>query len=218
MAAVLEEMKGIRGLRRAETFSLLDMIDHCKSHTRDTYSHDDVYGQFCTLEAFVDCPPLEAYGYLADAYNLQEWTYSIRDLEPAGSHGLFVGNEKIAADTRIFVRVVANPEALTVDYHCAWDQGGHLWMVYLMRVVPAPLVLDRPGSVVLWTNCRHPFYDKNPFPTQSPPNRVGWVGDLWPLFHAGHEVELGNLKAILEHRHRRMAIPIAERAANGMGT
>ena len=26
---------------------------------------------------------------------------------------------------------MANPEALLVDYHCAWDQGKDLWMIYL---------------------------------------------------------------------------------------
>ena len=29
-----------------------------------------------------------------------------------------------------------------------------------------------------------------------------WVGDFWDLFYAGHTVEMNNLKAILEHRHR----------------
>ena len=60
------------------------------------------------------------------------------------------------------------PQARTVDYHCAWDQGKHLWMIYLMRVLDAQVVLDKPGSVVLWTNCRHPFYDKNPYPDAGP--------------------------------------------------
>ncbi len=74
-------------------------------------------------------------------------------------------------------------------------------MIYLMRVVPAQLVLNRPGSVVLWTNCRHPFYDNNPFPEQAPKDRKVWVGDLWPFFFAGHHVEMQNLKHILEYRH-----------------
>jgi hypothetical protein len=74
-------------------------------------------------------------------------------------------------------------------------------MIYLMRVVPAELVLDRPGCVVLWTNCRHPFYDHNPFPEKAPPDRKVWVGDMWPFFYAGHRIELENLKRILEYRH-----------------
>ena len=35
-------------------------------------------------------------------------------------------------------------------------------MIYLMRIVDAQLVFDKPGSVVLWTNCHHPFYDQQP--------------------------------------------------------
>ncbi len=113
-----------------------------------------------------------------------------------------MGTDRLNTDTAIYVRTVADPKAMTVDYHCAWDQPDHLWMIYLMRVVDAQLVLNRPGSVVLWTNCRHPFYDRNPFPDTVPPGREGWVGDLWHMFAAGHQVELDNLTAIAERRHR----------------
>lgn len=61
--------------------------------------------------------------------------------------------------------------------------------------------MNKPGSVILWTNCRHPFYDENPFPEKAPPNRKVWVGDMWPFFYAGHKIELENLKLILEYRH-----------------
>jgi len=67
---------------------------------------------------------------------------------------------------------------------------------------PAETVLKRPGSVVIWTNCRHPYYAKNPFPALAKDPKREWVGDWWPLFYAGHSLELSNLKAILEHRHR----------------
>ena len=90
---------------------------------------------------------------------------------------------------------------MTVDYHCAWDQGKHLWMIYLMRVVDAQVVFDKPGSVVLWTNCHHPFYDHNPYPETAPPERPVWVGDFWDMFGPGHLLELKNLKAIAEYRH-----------------
>ena len=99
---------------------------------------------------------------------------------------------------------------MTVDYHCAWDQADKLWMIYLMRVVPAEMVLNKPGSVVLWTNCHHPFYDKNPRPETAPKDRKVWVGDLWPFFYAGHDVEMENLKHILEHRHHN-GLPICPR-------
>lgn len=70
-----------------------------------------------------------------------------------------------------------------------------------MRVIPAQLVLNKPGSVVLWTNCHHPFYDQNPRPELAPDGRKVWVGDMWPFFYAGHDVEMKNLKAICEARH-----------------
>ena len=60
-----------------------------------------------------------------------------------------MATDKIGGATKIFTRVVSHPGAMTVDYHCAWDQGDKLWMIYLMRVIPAQLVLNKPGSVVL---------------------------------------------------------------------
>jgi hypothetical protein len=69
-------------------------------------------------------------------------------------------------------------------------------------MVPAELVLGIPGSVVIWTDCHHRHYDTNPYPALAGGRRE-WVGDWWPLFFAGHTLELENLKAILEYRHRR---------------
>ncbi|MFZ5479509.1 MAG: SRPBCC family protein [Myxococcota bacterium] len=174
----------------------------CAELTHAVYPHDEVYGRYCTLEEWIDCPPEEVWRYLADVRCLGEWTYSLRDLSEPDDEGTVVATDRVGGDTRIWCRAESNRAAGTVDYHCAWDQGRALWMVYLMRVVPAERVLARPGAVVLWTNCRHPFYDRNPFPEAAPPARKVWVGDLWPYFPAGHHVELQNLKHILEHRHR----------------
>jgi hypothetical protein len=198
----------VQGLRRVENFSVEAMKAHTMELTHAVYSHDDVYGQYCTLEEYIDCPPMQVFDYLADARTLAEWTYSLRDFKAPDANGVYESTDKIGGATKIFTRCVANHAAMTVDYHCAWDQPDTLWMIYLMRVVPAQLVLNRPGSVVLWTNCRHPNYDHNPFPERAPQDRKVWVGDLWPFFYAGHLVEMTNLKLILEHRHRQ-ALPAA---------
>lgn len=124
----------------------------------------------------------------------------MRDFKQLNEQGLFVGRDRIGENTDIYFKVVSNKEALTVDYHCAWDQGENLWMIYLNRIVPAELVLNKPGSVIFWQNCRHPNYFKNPYPEKAPKNRP-WVGQFWDFFYAGHTVELQNLKAILEYRH-----------------
>ena len=138
---------------------------------------------------------------MSNPHSLKEWSYSMRDFEEVDETGLLVGNDKIGTNTKIYFKAVSNKESLVVDYHCAWDQKDHLWMIYLNRIVTAQLVLNKPGSVVFWQNCHHPFYKKNPFPDTAPEKRP-WVGNFWDLFYAGHTVELDNLKRILEYRHQ----------------
>jgi hypothetical protein len=191
----------ITGLIRSETHDRNALGEEITELTHSVYPHDAVYGQYCTIHRHIECPPADVYAYLADPLALMEWTYSVRELRETEQAGLLVGVD--AQSTPIYVRTLTCAEARTVDYHCAWDQGKKLWMIYLLRVVPAELVLDRPGSVVTWTNCHHPYYDKNPFPELNRDPKRDWVGDWWPLFYAGHTLELNNLKAILEHRHRR---------------
>jgi hypothetical protein len=193
-------LAGIPGLVRCEEFDRQALGERITEMTHTVYPHDRVYGPYITIHAHIDCPPEKVFAYMADPYSLIEWTYSVRALRPTGEPGLLVGVD--SGDTPIYCRTVSHPEAMTVDYHCAWDQGRELWMVYLNRIVPAQAVLGRPGSVVIWTNCHHPYYDRNPFPSLCPDPKRAWVGEWWPLFYAGHTIELDNLKAILEHRHR----------------
>lgn len=201
----------IPGLIRCEQYSREALGELISELTHAVYPHERMFGRYCTIHEHIECPIEQVYAYMADPLNLEEWTYSVRRLRPAGRPGLLVGVD--AADTPIYVRTLAHAEAGTVDYHCAWDQGDALWMVYLNRLVPAPLVLNVPGTVVIWTNCHHPHYDENPFPALAPGRRE-WVGDWWPLFYAGHTLELANLKRILEHRRRHAT---QRAAASGSG-
>ena len=206
-------LAGIPNVRRIENFETSQMQELCMELTHAVYPHEEIYGQFCTLQKYVDCPPEEAFAYLRDPMNLAEWTYSMRGFEPTEDPNVLVSLDRIGESTRIYTRTVTNQDARTVDFHCAWDQSQDLWMIYLMRVVSAELVLDRPGSVILWSNCKHPYYDENPFPGTVPQGRSVWVGDLWPFFYAGHLVEMKNLKAILEHRHATRSGVAEEKAA-----
>jgi hypothetical protein len=210
----IQNIDRIANVRRFENFTKDEMQSFAMELTHAVYPHEEIYGKYCTIQEYIDCPPEEVFAYLADVYTLAEWTYSMRDFGAMGADGVVRSTDKIGGKTHIFTKCVANADAMTVDYHCAWDQGEKLWMIYLMRVIPAPLVLDKRGSVVLWTNCRHPFYDKNPFPALAPQDRKIWVGDLWPFFYAGHWVEMQNLKAILEHRHQH-GLPMNPRRAAG---
>jgi len=200
MTSIDARVSEIPGLVRCEEFDRDAMAERLTEMTHTVYAHDQVYGQFCTIHAHIDCPPADVFAYLSNPLSLMEWTYSLRKLRPTGSDGLLVGEDGVG--TPIYCRTVVNEQALTVDYHCAWDQGDELWMIYLNRVLPAELVLKQPGSVVVWTNCRHPYYENNPFPHLCRDAKRTWVGDLWPFFYAGHSIELQNLKIILEHRRR----------------
>lgn len=201
MSAEQSALADIPGLTRVETTGRDELMARCTEMTRAVYPHDQVHGRYCTVEEYIDCPPEQVYEYLSKGHHLEEWTYSVRDFSPAGRPGLWVGRDRLDEDTSIYCAVKAHPGPMTVDYHCAWDQGEELWMVYLMRVVPASLVLGMPGSVVTWTNCRHPYYDDNPRPELARRPDRPWVGDFWDMFHAGHTLEMANLKAILEYRH-----------------
>jgi len=192
-------LRDIPGLVRCEEFDREALGERITELTHTVYRHDEVYGTYCTIHGHIDCPPELVFRYMANPYSLLEWTYSVRALRPTAKPELLVGVD--AQDTPLYCRVESHPEALTVDYHCAWDQGDQLWMIYLNRLAPAERVLNRPGTVLIWTNCRHPYYAQNPFPALAPKARA-WVGDYWPFFPAGHGLELANLKAILEHRQR----------------
>ena len=206
----------IDGLIRIETSPKEKATPVIMEMMRSVYPHDDVFGTYCTVNEYVDCPPDELFDYMSDTRCLEEWTYSLRGFtptdEPADARSknggsLWLAHDRLGAGpdgpgSAIYTRTVANRDALTVDYHCAWDQGKHLWMIYLMRIVDAQVVFDKPGSVVLWTNSHHPFYDRIPYPETAPAGRPVWVGDCWDMFGPGHLLELRNLKAIAEYRHR----------------
>jgi hypothetical protein len=181
--------------REKATPTILETLETMRS----VYTHD---GEYCTGKGYIDCPPDELFEYLSDTRSLEEWTYSLRGFEPTEQPGVWLAYDRSGSETEIYTRTVSDEHARTVDYHCARDQGKHLWRIYLMRVFDAQAVIDKPGSVVLWTNSHHPFYDHNPHPETAPPGRPVWVGDFWDMFGAGHLLELENLKAIAEYRHR----------------
>lgn len=115
--------------------------------TKESFTYDEVYGQFVTVHQYIDAPPQAVYEYLTDVRNLNEYTYSTRDFAPTDVPGVYQGRDVLLDDqTKIFMRIDGDPNALTVDMRCAWDQGQELWMNYLHRIVPAEIVLNKPGS------------------------------------------------------------------------
>src|SRR3569832_728382 len=131
MTLAPDGLDGIPGLVRCEQHYREGIAELLTELTHGTYPHEQVYGEYCTVHAHIECPPERVFEYMANPYSLMEWTYSVRALRPAPSAGLLVGVD--AQDTPLYCRVESNREALTVDYHCACDQWDQLWMIYLNR-------------------------------------------------------------------------------------
>jgi hypothetical protein len=201
------DLRAIDGLIRSETTSPQDCFDTMVKLTKPSYTHEEIFGQYCSLGEYIDVPYDVVFEYCANVHSLEEWTFSVRDLKHVGG-GLYRGREAIQPNTEIFIRadVLKGPDHGVVFYPCAWDQGYELWMRYYFTIIDATRTLRRPGTVVLWTNCKHPYYDRAT--TDVPPYIAEgrartdryWVGDIWPNFDAIHRIETGNLKRILEYR------------------
>jgi hypothetical protein len=198
----------VPSLFRSEEQGLPELIERLKGLTKESYTHDEMFGEYCHLGIHIRCPVDMTFEYLANVYCLEEFTFSLRDFRHVGG-GLYRGIDVIAGgspDTVIYLRSDAYPDSRVVDHTCAWDQGGELWMRYHFRLLDAMPTIREPGTVLLWSNCKHPYYDRKvtdvPDYIAEPRNRTDrvWVGDVWDQFDAIHHIEAGNLKAILEHR------------------
>jgi hypothetical protein len=196
----------IKGLAHAEHVSPQEIAARCERDTKDSYSHHEMYGTWCNVDGFIDVPVEYAFEYAANVHSLEEWTYSVRDLKHIGN-GIYKGKELLAPPTEIFVRCDAFKDSYVVDYLCAWDQKEELWMRYYFRFIDARPTLNRPGTILTWLNCKHPYYDRKSAnlpnwvkDSQNKKDRV-WVGDHWRYFWAAHKIEADNLRYILEHRY-----------------
>lgn len=201
-------LEKVSGLYRSEEHPATpESMQHFVRLSKPQYSYEEVHGDYCTIHLHIDCPVDMAFNYAANPYSLEEWTYTVRDLTEVRGE-LLVGREALVPNTKIYVETKSNQESGTVDYLCAWDQGEELWMRYYCRFFDSQPAFNKPGTVMTWTNCRHPYYlrDKpnQPQHIKESQNRKDrpWVGDVWNLFYAGHMVEAENMKRILEARFK----------------
>jgi hypothetical protein len=93
--AVLEDIavhsgttEPIAGVVRIETSPLEETTPMFMAKMRSVYPHEEVFGQYCTVNDYVDCPPDELFEYLSHTNSLEEWTYTVasghQDLHPHG--------------------------------------------------------------------------------------------------------------------------------------
>ncbi len=59
-----------------------------------------VFGEYCTVNDYVDCPPDELFEYLSDTRSLEEWTYSLRGFTPTDEPGLWLAHDRLGPRDR----------------------------------------------------------------------------------------------------------------------
>ncbi|MBW4450025.1 MAG: hypothetical protein KME38_25120 [Spirirestis rafaelensis WJT71-NPBG6] len=188
-----------------EDVDIPGVMEKLKDVTKQSYPQEEIFGTYCTVCEYIQCPVDMAFEYAANIYSMEEWTYSVRQLKHIGG-GLYKGLDFLGDNTYIYIRAEAYPDSKVVDFPCAWDQGQELWMRYHYRFLDAMPTLRKPGTIMLWTNCKHPYYERNvadvPSYISESRNRTDreWIGDFWPYFYPGHQLEARNMKAILEYR------------------
>ena len=76
----MTELNNIAGLKRIESFTRDEMGDLCMDETRSVYPHKEMFGDYCTIEEYINCPPEKVFEYLAffqgPSYTFQE-TYMV---------------------------------------------------------------------------------------------------------------------------------------------
>jgi hypothetical protein len=65
----------IEGVTRIETSPREKATPIIMEMMHSVYPHDEVYGQYITINDYIDCPPDELFTYMADTRCLEEWTY-----------------------------------------------------------------------------------------------------------------------------------------------
>lgn len=188
-------LQEIPGLIRKETHTGEDVMRIVAERYQDVLKHEDVYATFVTLTRHVPIPTDYVFNYLSNVPNLEEFTLSLRNFRPCpGRDGLWVGEEHFRPGTIIYIKCLSHRETWCVDHPCAWENSENLWSYYAFRLYDAKRVMNRPGTVIQWTNFRHTNYDDGgPFRE---------LIDAFPKFYEIHGIELDNLTRILEVRFK----------------
>jgi hypothetical protein len=97
----------IDGVTRIETSPREKATPIIMEMMHSVYPHDEVFGRYCTVNDYIDCPPDELFAYMADTRCLEEWTYSLRGFTETDEPGLWQAYDRLGSDTKIYVRTEA---------------------------------------------------------------------------------------------------------------
>lgn len=182
----------IKGLYRAEHYSLRDMQARLENATKEKYRHNELFRSWCSINDFIDAPLEYVWSYVANIHSLEEWSFGIRTIHHVGN-GVYSGQDHHQA-TQIFVRNEAIREAHVVNYYYGLEQKKEFGVRHYLRFIDAREVFERPGTLLMWSHFKH----SSSLQTQ---NESLWCGDNWPYVYAALKLEADNLRFIVEHRY-----------------
>jgi hypothetical protein len=185
----------IPGLIRTESHSLEEVMKISGDRHKELLPHDEVFGEFVTLVRHLPVPLDYTFNYLSDVRNIAEFTISLRNFVPcAGRDGLWIAEESFRRGTRIYIKCNSHRDTGCIEHPCAWENSENLWMYYAFRLYDGKRVMNRPGTVVQWTNFKHTNY--------CPGGPFEELIGAFPYFYEIHGIELDNLTTILKTRFK----------------
>ena len=191
-------------LFKCEDILISDALKELENQTKESYSHEEIFGEFCNIVQYIHRSRNTVFKYLANIFNMEEWTFSIRDFKRVKAD-LYLASDVLVKDTPIYFRIKTDKRTYSIEHQCAWDQSKDLWMRYHFHLLDAMPLLKKPGTILTWLNVKHPYYylkDESKLPkhivkSQHQKERT-WIGEYWKYFPAAHRLEANNLRLILE--------------------
>ncbi len=190
------------GIVSVDTFSRHDLKQMIEAGYRDEIPWEEAFGEFVDVNAYI--PGLtvqETYDYFQDIYHLEDWTISVRNVEPLGQldgKNRYVAAESMPPGGNIYLLEEKHPDTHTVDWWVGHSPDD-IWMHYYVRVIDAQAFIGRPGVLLTWVNFGHANFEQDPILMQ------GFL-----MMRIAHAVERDNMVKILNWRAAGNTGPVDE--------
>jgi len=154
---------------------------------KETYTHEELFSDFVpAMAVFEGVPVKDAFAFLAITENMALWTMSMRNHRLL-KDDIYEADEDATPTGKVYVRTIANAEAQTIEWQAGHADPGDLWIYYRGILTDSEPAMGRKGTAFFWTNFVHKRVREDPMLA------VGFKA-----MYAAHEIEINNLKMILE--------------------
>ncbi|HEY3354689.1 MAG TPA: hypothetical protein VGQ83_15660 [Polyangia bacterium] len=192
-----------------DTVQRTELLDQIHAGYTDQLTWEDAYTSYVDVHGYVPNVTADfAWNYVQDIYNLQEWTISVRNVQPMSD---WQGRTRYAATEAMppggydYFLERKDPESRTIDWWVG-KAPEDIWMRYSIRIVDAQEVLGKPGIVITWVNFGHEKFLLDPMLHQ------GFL-----MMKIAHGIERDNLGKILQWRAAGNTAPLTPAVAAELG-